>query len=148
MAGIVLSISRLKPIMFRIISQTWYSYKKSSLSKSFSRQPLKFRAGDRLPYFVEEDIYPRFTHASFHLLHIHDKPISVEVNELITQFPFPVTVVEDQAIKKWRKLGVSKELFVLVRPDNYLAFVFDRIDSVSIDKYLEQHFNPDRVPSG
>src|SRR6185295_10449815 len=76
LAGLAFKNKLLKPFAFKTLSQTGYSYKNSSLSASFSRQRLRFKPGDRLPYFFEENIYPFFLGPSFHLLHIGMAPLT------------------------------------------------------------------------
>lgn len=127
---------------FKIVSQIGHSYKNLSLSKNTGRQSLKFKAGDRLPYFEQENIYPLFTEPCFHLLHINNNPLSTgQADKLTHLFPFPVKVVEQPLSMKWQQLGVKQELFILVRPDNYMGFIFDDLDEGEIKIYLQQHFN-------
>jgi hypothetical protein len=125
-----------------VLSQIWYSYAGRSLSASASKQKLKFKAGDRLPFLVNHNIYPELTNASFHLIHIHSDALDEAIQKKISGlFPFPVKIVECQPNTDWTKLGVFTELFILLRPDNYIAFVFDKLDRVRIQSYLSRHFN-------
>ncbi|MCI0750459.1 MAG: FAD-dependent monooxygenase [Flammeovirgaceae bacterium] len=131
----------IRPIIFKVISQIWYSYHSRSLSKSVSGQRLRFKAGDRLPFFSEGNIYPNFTKASFHLLHVDFTPLSVELRaKIIMSFPFPINLVEADLNHSWKKLGVTRELFILVRPDNYIGFISDSLDEIKTRKHLEKHF--------
>jgi len=133
-AGLVLSSGFIRPLAFKIISQIGYSYKRRSLSASKSRQKLKFSAGDRLPYFTDDNIYGKFTRPGFHLLHIHDHPLTGdEVNSINKLYNFPVFIVEDIESTKWQKLGLKRELFVLVRPDNYISYICDHLDQLASD---------------
>ena len=126
---------------FKVISQIGYSHKSRTLSQSNTSQKLSFKAGDRLPYFPEGNIYPDFTDASFHLLHIASQPLDSEKwEQLKSVFPFPVKLVENELSDKWKKLGVKQELFILVRPDNYIAFIFDEPNVQKIKDYLEKYF--------
>ena len=56
-------------------------------------------------------------------------------------FPFPVKVVESGLSEHWRKLGVKDELFVLVRPDNYIAYICDSFDETQVKVFLEKYFH-------
>jgi len=132
---------RIKPLLFKTISQTGYSYKKSSLSFNKSKQKLKFTSGDRLPYLHGENIYPEFTAAGFHLLHINADEISEEKRKMINNlFPFPVKIIESKITEGWTKLGMKSELFILVRPDNYLGLIMDSLDVEMIKNYLKKYF--------
>lgn len=140
-AGWVLKNAKIKPRIFRVISQIGYSYKRSSLSKSITRQHLKFKAGDRLPFVADDSIYPLFTEPSFHLLYIGDKKLSdEEANRMTNVFPFPIRLVEQSLTSKWQMLGVKAELFILVRPDNYMAAIYDQFDEDKVNSYLSKYF--------
>jgi 2-polyprenyl-6-methoxyphenol hydroxylase-like FAD-dependent oxidoreductase len=142
MVGFVPRIGWLRPIMFKVLSQIWYSYAGRSLSASVSKQKLKFKAGDRLPFLENHNIYPELTNASFHLVHIHSDRLDEAIQKKIfTLFPFHVKIVECQPNTNWTKLGVFTELFILLRPDNYIAFIFDKLDRNDIHTYLRRHFN-------
>lgn len=139
-APIVIQMKFARPKIFKTISQTAYSYSKYKISKSATNQKLTFAAGDRLPYFVGEQFYLKFTQPCFHLLHLHSSPLDSSMQEKITKtFPFPVQIVEDQALDKWKALGVQKELFILVRPDNYMGFVTDGFDEKMVGEYLKNN---------
>lgn len=141
MVGIVPRISWVRPMMFRVLSQIWYSYAGRSLSASYSRQRLKFKAGDRLPYLENNNIYPELTDASFHLIHVHSDALdSILQKKIMSWFPFPLKIVECRSNRDWSKLGVFTELFILLRPDNYVALVFDKLDRINIQSYLRRHF--------
>ncbi|MFB6258647.1 MAG: FAD-dependent monooxygenase [Flavobacteriales bacterium] len=133
----------VRKAMFKTISQIWYSYKGMSLSGSVSKQPLAFKAGDRLPYFPDNNIHPSFTKPAFHLLHIGQDPISNETKgKLRSLFPFEIEFVENELSADWKSLGVKQELFMLVRPDNHIAFIFDTIDGAQVKNYLNRYFLP------
>jgi len=137
-AGLVMSQAKIKYFGFTIVSQIWYNYRGKSLTASSTRQRLKFKSGDRLPYLENGNIYPKFTRACFHLLHIGDNVVSENKrNELAYRFPFEVVIVEDVLDERWQRLGVEEELFVLVRPDNYISMLADGldIDKLSSSKY-------------
>jgi 2-polyprenyl-6-methoxyphenol hydroxylase-like FAD-dependent oxidoreductase len=141
LAGLLVANRKIRPVIFKILSQIWYSYNGKSLSRSLTGQSVSFRAGDRLPFFPEENIYPLFTEACFHLLHIHSESLSTEIQERVKRtFPFPVKIIERTSGSNWKKLGVRKELFILVRPDNYIALIFDSFNETGMNDYLKRHF--------
>ena len=129
LAGIALRSSFLENMAFRTLSQTGYSYRNKSLAIHTTAQRLKFKAGDRLPFFIEPDgrsNYLEFTAPSFHLLHIADVKASDEqINNAIQQFQFSVQYVFNPIEGHWKNEGVKTPLFVLVRPDNYIMSVGD-----------------------
>lgn len=129
----------VRPLIFKTISQTRYDYHRFSLSSTFSKQKLKFKSGERLPYFPGESIYPLFTKATFHLLHIGNQALEqAEIDKIEQLFPFPITIVENPINNNWRALGVKKPLFLLVRPDNYLSLISDSIQKAQVQKFLSK----------
>ena len=127
--GLVTRISAVRELAFRTVSQIAYSYRRSSLSSSAHNQPLKFKAGDRLPYLPGQHLYGRVSGACVHLLHIHDTPLTTEQHTQLAESPVPLTVVELPRDAAWEQQGVTAELFIVVRPDNYIAHIGDRFDA-------------------
>lgn len=145
LANTILSFQFVRRMVFKTISQTGYSYKKSSLAKTYSKQRLKFQAGDRLPYLennsVSAKLYESFTKPSFHILSIGADSINEEARQKLDKlFPFPVQYVENQLSEAWKKLGVTKPIYILVRPDNYIGFISDSLDEPLVQDYLKEYF--------
>jgi 2-polyprenyl-6-methoxyphenol hydroxylase-like FAD-dependent oxidoreductase len=141
----IFSFRKIRPILFRTVSQIWYSYNGKSLSMSTSKQKLFFQAGDRLPYILDKEatgpFYELFRAPSFHLLHLSDVRLERELIERIERtFPFSIKIVEYNLSESWKKLGVTNTLFVLVRPDNYIAYLFDSFQELEIENYLKKYF--------
>ena len=141
LVGFIPTLSWVRPRIFKVLSQIWYSYRGRSLTLHASKQKLKFKSGDRLPYLGKGNIYPQLTATSFHLLHVHSDPLMPALLKSVSQlFPFPIKTVECQLTTSWANLGVISELFILVRPDNYIAFMFDKWDEKLIKDYLNRYF--------
>ena len=131
---------RIKPRLFRIFSQTAYGYADSSLSLNDSQQKLTFKAGQRLPY-AEPNFYTRFSAPAFHVLHISDEKMDAETQKMMQDvFPFPIHIVEQSLNEAWQKLGVRSELFILIRPDTYIAYLADTFDRKRWKAYLKRYF--------
>lgn len=128
-----LKISFTRPFMFKTLSQIKWTYKDCSVSKNISAQKLKFTAGDRLPYILinKESVYTLLTEPVFHLLIIGNTSISFTPNEFVKRVKLD--------IDNWKAFGVIKPLFILVKPDNYIAFISDEMNEESLDNYLKQH---------
>ncbi|HUR31881.1 MAG TPA: FAD-dependent monooxygenase, partial [Saprospiraceae bacterium] len=144
MVGIITELKWFRPRAFKILSQIGYSYHGMSLSGSSTAQKLKFKSGDRLPYVVDEisskSIYHLFTKPSFSLLHIGKEQLDIGMwNKIKSSFPFPVELVEDK-IENWSKNGVKKDLYILVRPDNYILYLSDSLDALLIKEHLSRYF--------
>ena len=55
-------------------------------------------------------------------------------------FPSPVEFVEESLDNAWATLGAKNELYILVRPDNYIANISDNFDAQEIREYLGEFF--------
>jgi 2-polyprenyl-6-methoxyphenol hydroxylase-like FAD-dependent oxidoreductase len=141
MIQFVLSHEQIKPIIFKTISQIGYSYSNKSLAMNDTKKELKFKAGDRLPYKNENGFYKQFSSEGFYLLHISYEKIPEETRTTIKSIvPFPISFWEDLPNEHWKKLGVTAELFILLRPDNYIAYIFDTFEEEKFKSYLSNFF--------
>ena len=140
---LALGNKKLRTGIFRTLSQIWYSYIESPLSLNLSRQALKFKAGERLPYIKininnkEQSIYCLLTAAKFHLLVIGKNNLPPELMGAMTQFEKIINIIFLPSEKRWKKLGAEKELYILVRPDNYIGLLSDKIS----EEILKTYFN-------
>jgi len=137
MLKIFLKSPFIRPLMFKTLSQIKWSYKDCSVSKNRSAQKLKFTAGDRLPYVLintgqtSESVYTLLMQPVFHLLMIGNTNISFTMHEFVKPV---ISNLED-----WKSFGVTKSLYILVRPDNYIALVADEMNKEILDSYLQQY---------
>ncbi|MFL5754450.1 MAG: FAD-dependent monooxygenase, partial [Bacteroidia bacterium] len=142
--GKVLTVTSLRPRIFKTVSQIGYSYATKALSFSDSHQPLLFKAGDRFPYLQTSNgmsFYNLFNEPCFHLLRISAQKTEITQDEKIKAlFPFPVKEIHAELTDDWKKLGVTGELHILVRPDNYIAMISDQLTEKVIRKYLDVFF--------
>jgi 2-polyprenyl-6-methoxyphenol hydroxylase-like FAD-dependent oxidoreductase len=136
----LLKVSRFRTFAFKKIAQVAYSYKGYSLSRSDSKQSLKFKAGDRIPYICL-GYYNNFKAPVFHLIRVSDVPIAkIEREEIDTIFPFEVKIIENNISGAWRALGVTKTLYILVRPDQHILYVADELRTIEVNKHLGTYF--------
>ena len=127
----------IRKTMFRTLSQIQWSYRGCSLSQNRTSQKLKFKAGDRLPYILvntengKESIYKKLTAPGFHLLMISNSKTEIDAIELVK----PVSL----GMEEWKRVGVTKPLYILVRPDNYIGLIADEMNIEILRKYLAEH---------
>jgi len=134
------SFKKILPRMFKVFSQTAYDYADSSLSRNDSRQKLTFKAGQRLPY-IEPKFCTQFSAPAFHVLHISNEKMKTNTAKAIHDtFPFPIQIVEQPLTEAWQKLGVRSDLFILIRPDTYIAYLSDEFDAEQWKAYLNKYF--------
>jgi 2-polyprenyl-6-methoxyphenol hydroxylase-like FAD-dependent oxidoreductase len=133
MAKFILSIDAVKKKFFPLVSQIGISYRDSSLSShDTGGEDFEVRAGDRLPYFLLEgnSIFDKLREPKFHLIAFSDgsdtanpdqqklrDEIDARYPNLIDYYEVPLnpTVAEI--------FGTSKSFQVLLRPDNYIAYI-------------------------
>jgi 2-polyprenyl-6-methoxyphenol hydroxylase-like FAD-dependent oxidoreductase len=125
----------VRSVLFNSVSQLQWSYKNSSLSQNSSSQKLKFTSGDRLPYILlgqtKESIYKLLTAPAFHLLMIGEAKPVLKPNQIIN--------VITLGMEEWKEQGVTKPLYILVRPDNYIGLIADEMSDSVLDTYLQQY---------
>jgi 2-polyprenyl-6-methoxyphenol hydroxylase-like FAD-dependent oxidoreductase len=123
----------VRKTMFRTLSQIQWSYNDCSIAQNLSTQKLTFKSGDRLPYVLinNQSIYRSLKGSSFHLLKVGGPGVSLMPNELIRLLSFD--------IEAWKPFGVTKPLFILVRPDNYIGLISDQMNDEILTRYLKQH---------
>lgn len=138
--GWMLKVKKIRARMFKTFSQTAYDYTGCSLSHNNSQQKLNFKAGQRLPY-IEAKFYTKFNAPAFHLLHIAHEKMDNKTEKMIQDsFPFPLHIVEQSINNVWQKLGVNSELFILIRPDTYIAYIADDFNMEHWKTYFERYF--------
>ena len=136
----LLSIQKFRTFAFKKIAQIEYSYKAYSLSKSNSKQNLKFSKGDRIPY-IENGYYNNFKDPIFHIIRISNSTISeIEKINIKNHFPFEIKIIENKISTSWQNFGVSTDLYIVIRPDQHILFISDKLDKTQINNYLEKYF--------
>lgn len=136
----LLGIAKFRTFAFKKISQIAYSYNNYSLSKSNSNQNLKFKTGDRIPY-LETGYYNNFKDPIFHLIRISNAELNeTENSEIRKCFPFDIKIVNHKISENWIKFGVTNEIHILVRPDQHIMYIADKLERQKIEKHLSKHF--------
>lgn len=141
----LLKFAHFRQFAFKKVSQIDYNYRKRSLSQTATRLSLKFKVGDRLPY-VRENYYEKFRQPCFHLIALGKQPANVSEEQLTEALSFPVKLITEKIDDHWKKWGVKNKLFILVRPDQYIATVAD--DIASVKQYINTHIRYSYVSEG
>lgn len=138
--GRIMKFNKPKTLAFKTVSQLFYSYNKSSLSSSNTKEKLTFKEGDRLPCF-QPGFLESFKEPVFHLIRISNSEIlKNEIEEITKIFPFDIKLVEYKITNKWRKMGVSNDLYILVRPDHHILYIADTLGEPQIKQHLYKYF--------
>jgi len=140
-ANFVVGLESVNQFIFPLISQIGINYRNRSLSCDAGGD-LNARAGDRMPYFLvgDESIYDRLHQPKFHLLTFTDEPIAHQTTKaeveseyagLVDYHVFPL---QPRAAEVF---GTDKPFNILLRPDNYIAFVAPDASSRGLGEYFK-----------
>jgi hypothetical protein len=153
MAKFILSIDAVKKRFFRLISQIGIHYRNSSLSRHDGDDDFAVKAGDRLPYFLMDgrNIYESLRAAKFHLLSFVDEQSGLSEAGMIgaeVESKY-ANLIEQHVIRleaHIAELFDSKEPFtVLLRPDNYIAFISAGGSLNGVSAYFKEVIKPAAV---
>jgi 2-polyprenyl-6-methoxyphenol hydroxylase-like FAD-dependent oxidoreductase len=124
-ANFIVGLDSVNQFIFPLISQIGIQYRESALSPE-SSDDFEVKAGDRMPYFVEDgtSVYDSLKAPKFHLLTFSNKPDTNHRKEMQTEFAEVLdyhTFALSEEIKEI--FNTNKPFSVLLRPDNYIGFV-------------------------
>lgn len=125
-AGYLFSLDAVKRYVFPLVSQIGINYRHSSLSRHAGDDDFKVKAGDRMPYFPVdgESVYDMLHEPKFHLLVFTDEAGSAQVSEAVGA---DADLVDFNALRLGPQVeeafGTDRPFTVLLRPDNYVAYI-------------------------
>jgi 2-polyprenyl-6-methoxyphenol hydroxylase-like FAD-dependent oxidoreductase len=140
-ANFLLGFDAVKHFVFPLLSQIGINYRHGSLSRHAGDEHFKVKAGDRMPYFLVagESIYDQLRQPKFHLLNFSDgqtdPPASRPQLEssLAESVDFHSVPLQPQASEAF---GANRPFSVLLRPDNYIAYVSADASPVGLSDYF------------
>src|SRR6267142_1136127 len=146
MAKYILSIEAIRKKFFILISQIGIRYRESSLSRHEGDEAFEVKAGDRMPYFVVggKSIYDQLRAPRFHLIGFSDgeKDPAGAVGSQVGESYAPL--VDYHAVSLNAQVieifGTNKSFNVLLRPDNYIAFISPDPSPRAVTDYLREIF--------
>jgi 2-polyprenyl-6-methoxyphenol hydroxylase-like FAD-dependent oxidoreductase len=139
----VIGIEPVKKLLFPLMSQIGINYRHSALSQHTGDKPFKVKAGDRMPYLLVkgQSIYDKLHQPKFHWLVFADaltdlptlkKELESQDLELVD---FHVIPLDPQVAKAF---GTIESFNMLLRPDNYIAFISTEISIDRVKTYLQK----------
>lgn len=142
MAKYILALDAVKKRFFPLISQIGINYRQQALSKH-SEGNFTVKAGDRMPYFLADDasIYNRLREPKFHLLAFTDgtgdyqaikNEIEIDYKDLIDFHVVPIYPHVAEIFE------TDESFCVLLRPDNYIAFISEETAPDDLRDYLTE----------
>jgi len=142
LAGFALSFDAVKNFAFPLISQIGVNYHHSALSEKADSH-FAVKAGDRMPYFRFENksIYDVLRQPKFHWITFtnEQKDISATLDEIENFYP---DLIDFQTVSLTPKItdifGVDEPFYVLLRPDNYIAIITQKISLSNMREYFNR----------
>jgi hypothetical protein len=138
----LIGIEPVRKLLFPLISQIGINYRHSALSQHPGDDRFKVKAGDRMPYFIVDgrSIYDKLHQPKFHWLVFADARADLPAlkTELARQDPEVDCYILplDPAVAK--VFGSIDSFNLLLRPDNYIAFISTEISSNQVKTYLQK----------
>ena len=132
--GFAVTLDVVKKAIFPLVSQIGINYRESSLSQDHSSFLVK--AGDRMPYFqvYNQSIYDRMREPKFHLLAFGGDgfvDVGGDLKDILDVRNLALTnEVEDI-------FGTDKPFILVVRPDNYIGLISEKMSLEAVRDYLE-----------
>lgn len=131
-----------REFLFPMVSQIGIHYRAGSLSQHEGDTKFAVKAGDRMPYFETDraGIYDALNEAKFHLILFSDETENYEALQAEVEKTYGTDL--DCHIISMRPhvveiFGSSQSFQVLLRPDNYIAFLSETISIDATKGYLE-----------
>lgn len=145
LAGFIMQSGVAEEFLFPTISQIGLNYRDSSLSKHQGDHDFEVKAGDRMPYFLVDgaNLYDKLRAPKFHLLIFSDgehgnQDLELELkNEYGDLMDFNVIPLYPHVVEIF---GINQSFSVLLRPDNYIGFIFTEVSLAVLKAYL-QHWS-------
>jgi 2-polyprenyl-6-methoxyphenol hydroxylase-like FAD-dependent oxidoreductase len=139
----LIRLAPVKQFLFPLLSQIGIHYRHSSLSQHTGDEPFKIQAGDQMPYLLVEgqSVYDKLHQPKFHLLIFSNIPIDfdalkIELESWDTEWiDFNIIPVDARAIEVF---GTNQSFSVLLRPDNYIAFISTEISLERVQTYFKE----------
>jgi 2-polyprenyl-6-methoxyphenol hydroxylase-like FAD-dependent oxidoreductase len=143
LAGSALSIEAVRKEFFKRLSQIGINYRRHALSRHAGDEDFDVKAGDRLPYFLIDgaSVFDRLRAPKFHLLVFSDgaadfqalrKEAESEMAEMVDFHEIPLFPQVAEIF------GADASFMVLLRPDNYVAFIAPEISLDKAKSYLRE----------
>lgn len=137
-ANYVLSFDAVRNFVFPLLSQIGINYRHSSLSRHAGDEDFTVKAGDRMPYFVVDgnSVYDRLREPRFHLLAFSNEQGEVESLKAQVEkglFDFHEFQLTSEVKETF---GADRPFHILLRPDNYIAFISAQATATDIENYL------------
>ena len=154
MAKYILSFEAIRKRFFLLISQIGINYRDGSLSAHDGDEAFAVKAGDRMPYFRVDgkSIYDNLREPRFHLLTFSDGQTDDPGNsqrgatEIESEYAHLVDHCDVPLYPHVAEIfGMTKAFNMLLRPDNYIAFISRETSLSQVGVYLKQFIRRSQI---
>jgi 2-polyprenyl-6-methoxyphenol hydroxylase-like FAD-dependent oxidoreductase len=143
LAKYIMSLDLVKRSFFRLISQIGITYRNASLSRHGDDAEFEVKAGDRMPFFLIDgaSVYDKLREPTFHLLTFSDgrSDYQTTLDEIERAH---AGLVDYHVIPLYPRVaeifGAAKPFSVLLRPDNYIAYISTQTSVRELKEYLSE----------
>ena len=145
-AGKLLDLNSVKEFVFPLLSQIGIHYRDSVLSDHEDDNSFHVKAGDRMPWFNVDghSVYDNLRSPCFHWL-VFGSTSTTPVSESSTH-SIPANIADmcdvhtfDLSEAAKEHFGSSERFNVLLRPDNYVAFIGSGVDDSRLRSYFASY---------
>lgn len=141
-AQFLFSLDAVKRFVFPRISQIAINYRNSSLSDTFGS--FKVKAGDRMPWFEMNgrSVYDDLHAPQFHLVMFSDGKIEISslpdllMDEWKGRIDSHFYSLNEKVIEAF---GCDHTFFLILRPDNYIGIISDKLSPEIVQGYLTKY---------
>jgi 2-polyprenyl-6-methoxyphenol hydroxylase-like FAD-dependent oxidoreductase len=146
-AAFAMTLSRVRRIAFRTISQIGISYRESPLSKMLPGLPGGApRAGDRFPWLrlrfhangPIEDLFQKLDDTRYNLIVIGQLAPSEEVSGLGDLLSTHVIPDDAHNARELARVRIPGQAFYLLRPDGHVGLAGTRLEPGAVTRYLSE----------
>lgn len=138
-AEYALRLDFVKQTLFPLVSQIGINYRQSALSRHAGDENFKIKAGDRMPYFTIDgkSIFDFLRLPKFHFLVFSNEEINFD--DFLTEYKKDERRIDYQSFSLAPRVGeifgTNESFCILLRPDNHIAFVSERISFEELKSY-------------
>jgi 2-polyprenyl-6-methoxyphenol hydroxylase-like FAD-dependent oxidoreductase len=140
MARFILSIDSVKKFIFPRLSQIGINYRHgSALNEHNGDEDFEVKAGDRMPYFLIDghSVYDLLRAPKFHFI-VFGNGRDSELAATVERMRWVDVNVLELTAKVKELFGTEEEFCLLLRPDNYVAFIAREISPQRVQEYLRR----------
>ena len=138
LASVAWKFEGVREFIFSTVTMLTIHYSDSPLSRHEGDKSFAVKAGHYLPYFLSDgkSIYASLYAPKFHLLAFSDDANALDKLNVSASAWLDIHRVALSA-RVTEIFGTDKAFFVLLRPDNYIAFIAENVGENDVNDYFD-----------